>query len=103
MLIEKGARAADLAGERVLITAGATREEIDPVRFISNHSSGRMGFALAEAARARGAEVTGVAGLASAPAPAAISIVRALSAEEMRAAVLKELDGTTVFIAAAAV
>jgi phosphopantothenoylcysteine decarboxylase / phosphopantothenate---cysteine ligase len=99
----RGEREADLAGERVLITAGATREEIDPVRFISNHSSGRMGFALAEAARARGAEVTVVAGATSACAPAGIRVVRALSAEEMRAAVLKELSGTTVFIAAAAV
>jgi phosphopantothenoylcysteine decarboxylase/phosphopantothenate--cysteine ligase len=62
-----------------------------------------MGFALAEAARARGAEVTVVAGVTSAPAPAGINIVRALSAEEMRAAVLKELEGATVFIAAAAV
>jgi phosphopantothenoylcysteine decarboxylase/phosphopantothenate--cysteine ligase len=66
MLREKVARTGDLTGERVLITAGGTREEIDPVRFISNHSSGRMGFALAEAARARGAEVTIVAGSTSA-------------------------------------
>ncbi|MBC7929538.1 MAG: bifunctional phosphopantothenoylcysteine decarboxylase/phosphopantothenate--cysteine ligase CoaBC, partial [Rubrivivax sp.] len=66
LLKERQARARDLAGERVLITSGATREEIDPVRFISNHSSGRMGFALAEAARARGAEVTVVAGATSA-------------------------------------
>ena len=56
----------DLAGERVLITTGATREELDPVRFISNRSSGRMGFAIAEAARDRGAEVTTVAGITTA-------------------------------------
>ncbi len=93
----------DLAGERVLITAGATREEIDPVRFLSNRSSGRMGFALAEAARARGAEVTVVAGETTANIPTDVGIVRATSAEEMRAAVLKELDAATVFIAAAAV
>jgi phosphopantothenoylcysteine decarboxylase / phosphopantothenate---cysteine ligase len=103
ILRERAARSADLAGERVLITAGATREEIDPVRFISNYSSGRMGFALAEAARARGAEVTVVAGTVSAPAPAGVRVVRALSAEEMRAAVMRELGGATVFIAAAAV
>jgi phosphopantothenoylcysteine decarboxylase/phosphopantothenate--cysteine ligase len=93
----------DLAGERVLITAGATREELDPVRFLSNRSSGRMGFALAEAARARGADVTIVAGVTNALAPANVKLVRALSAEEMRDAVMKEITGATVFIAAAAV
>jgi phosphopantothenoylcysteine decarboxylase/phosphopantothenate--cysteine ligase len=103
ILRERDGRAGDLAGERVLITAGATREEIDPVRFISNHSSGRMGFALAEAARARGAEVTVVAGVTSASAPARVRLLRARSAEEMRDAVMRELDGATVFIAAAAV
>jgi phosphopantothenoylcysteine decarboxylase / phosphopantothenate---cysteine ligase len=103
MLRERAARASDLAGERVLITAGGTREEIDPVRFISNHSSGRMGFALAEAARARGAEVTVVAGSTSAEAPAGVRVVRAMSAAEMRDAVAREVESSTVFIAAAAV
>ena len=93
----------DLSGERLLITAGATREAIDPVRFLSNRSSGRMGFALAEAARLRGAEVTIVAGATSAPAPAGIRLVRALSAEEMRAAVMNEIAAATIFIASAAV
>ncbi len=93
----------DLQGEHVLITAGATREEIDPVRFLSNRSSGRMGFALAEAARSRGAEVTVIAGDTSAPVPANTRLVRAVSAEEMRAEVLKEIDAATVFIAAAAI
>jgi phosphopantothenoylcysteine decarboxylase/phosphopantothenate--cysteine ligase len=93
----------DMTGERVLITAGATREEIDPVRFLSNRSSGRMGFALAEAAHARGAEVTVVAGATSAEPPANVKLVRALSAEEMRVAVMKEISGATLFIAAAAV
>jgi phosphopantothenoylcysteine decarboxylase/phosphopantothenate--cysteine ligase len=93
----------DMAGERVLITAGATREELDPVRFLSNRSSGRMGFALAQAAQARGALVTVVAGVTNAEPPANIKLVRALSAEEMRAAVMKEISGATVFIAAAAV
>jgi phosphopantothenoylcysteine decarboxylase/phosphopantothenate--cysteine ligase len=89
--------------ERILITAGATREEIDPVRFLSNRSSGRMGFALAEAARARGAKVTVVAGATSAQPPAAVELLRAVSAEEMREAVMREVAGATVFIAAAAV
>jgi len=93
----------DMTGERVLITAGATREELDPVRFLSNRSSGRMGFALAEAARARGAGVTIIAGATSAEPPANVQLVRALSAEEMRDAVLKEISNATVFIAAAAV
>ena len=104
MLREGAARRThDLAGEKVLITAGATREEIDPVRFLSNRSSGRMGFALAEAARARGAEVVVVAGSTSAEPPAGVTLVRALSAEEMRAAVMRELANASVFIGAAAV
>ncbi len=93
----------DLTGEHVLITAGATREEIDPVRFLSNRSSGRMGFALAEAARARGAEVIVVAGATSAQPPANVELLRATSAEEMREAVMKEISDATIFIAAAAV
>ncbi len=94
----------DLAGERLLITAGATREEIDPVRFLSNRSSGRMGFAVAEAARARGAEVTVVAGATTAAAlPAHVRVINALSAAEMHAAVNHELKDATVFIGAAAV
>lgn len=93
----------DLAGERILITAGATREDLDPVRFLSNRSSGRMGFALAEAARARGAEVTVVAGATSAEAPAQVKLIHALSAAEMRDAVMREISNTTIFIAAAAV
>ena len=103
MLRSSAARAQDLAGEHVLITAGATREEIDPVRFISNHSSGRMGFAVAEAALSRGAEVTVVAGATTARPPAGARTVRAFSAEEMRDAVMREVENATVFIAAAAV
>lgn len=103
MLRQSAGRSKDLAGERVLITAGATREEIDPVRFISNHSSGRMGFAVAEAALLRGADVIIVAGATTAPPPAGARTVRAFSAEEMRDAVLREVVGATVFIAAAAV
>ena len=103
MLRESAGRSKDLAGERVLVTVGATREELDPVRFISNHSSGRMGFAVAEAALGRGAEVTIVAGATTATPPAGARTVRAFSAEEMRAAVLREVENATVFIAAAAV
>jgi phosphopantothenoylcysteine decarboxylase/phosphopantothenate--cysteine ligase len=93
----------DLAEEHVLITVGATREAIDPVRFISNNSSGRMGFAIAEAARARGARVTIVAGPTTAPAPANIGLIRVGSAEEMHQAVMQSLADATIFIATAAV
>jgi phosphopantothenoylcysteine decarboxylase/phosphopantothenate--cysteine ligase len=93
----------DLTGERVLITVGGTREAIDPVRYISNHSSGKMGFAVAEAARKRGAEVTVVAGATSVDPPADVRVVRATSARGMHAAVMENLKGTTVFVGAAAV
>jgi phosphopantothenoylcysteine decarboxylase / phosphopantothenate---cysteine ligase len=93
----------DLTGERFLITTGATREEIDPVRFISNRSSGRMGFAIAEAALNRGAEVTVVAGLTTVTPPSGIRIVNALSAAEMAQAVARETANASIFIGAAAV
>jgi len=93
----------DLAGERLLITVGATREEIDPVRFISNRSSGRMGFALAEAAMRRGAEVTLVAGVTTVNPPAGARILQALSAEEMSQVVEQEIAKHSVFIGAAAI
>ena len=96
-------KAKDLSGERFLITVGATREEIDPVRFISNRSSGRMGFALAEAALQRGAEVTVVAGVTAVPPPAGARVVQALSAEEMLKAVASEAGKASVFIGAAAI
>ncbi len=92
-----------LSGEHLLITVGGTREAIDPVRFISNHSSGKMGFAVADAAATRGAAVTVVAGVTSAEPPENIKLVRAVSAEEMHAAVMRELPHATVFIGAAAV
>jgi phosphopantothenoylcysteine decarboxylase/phosphopantothenate--cysteine ligase len=94
---------ADLSGERLLITAGATREEIDPVRFISNRSSGKMGFALAEAALKRGADVTVVAGITTATPPAGVRIIKALSAEEMSEVVARETADASVFIGAAAI
>jgi len=96
-------QANDFTGERVLITTGATREEIDPVRFLSNRSSGRMGFALAEAARARGAEVTVVAGTTTAPPPRDARLLHTTSAGKMHEVVMSEIDRATVFIAAAAV
>jgi phosphopantothenoylcysteine decarboxylase/phosphopantothenate--cysteine ligase len=95
--------ARDLAQEHFLITTGATREEIDPVRFISNRSSGKMGFAIAAAALKRGARVTVVAGVTSVSPPAGANVIRVSSAEEMHQAVKKSLDQASVFIAAAAV
>jgi len=92
-----------LAGRRVLITAGPTRERIDPVRFISNRSSGKMGFAVAQAAREAGAGVVLVAGPVSLPVPAGVRRVDVESASEMLAAVLRELPGTDLFISTAAV
>jgi phosphopantothenoylcysteine decarboxylase/phosphopantothenate--cysteine ligase len=95
--------AKDLMGERFLITVGATREEIDPVRFISNRSSGKMGFALAEAALKRGAAVTVVAGVTTVDPPDGVRVVKALSAEEMLKAVASEAGRASVFIGAAAI
>lgn len=96
-------RAEDLSGETIVITAGATREELDPVRFISNYSSGKMGFALASAARRRGAKVALVAGTSAVEPPADVCVVRINSAEEMHGAVMSEIAAATVFIGAAAV
>jgi phosphopantothenoylcysteine decarboxylase/phosphopantothenate--cysteine ligase len=93
----------DLVAEHLLITAGATREPLDPVRFLSNKSSGRMGFAIAKAARERGAQVTLVAGYTSVPAPDAVNVIPISSAEEMHEAVLQRLPEASVFIASAAV
>ena len=93
----------DLAGEDVLITVGATREAIDPVRFLSNNSSGRMGFAIAAAAKRRGANVTVVAGATTAAPPNDTSLIRVNSAAEMHATVMNELSRASVFIGAAAV
>jgi phosphopantothenoylcysteine decarboxylase/phosphopantothenate--cysteine ligase len=93
----------DLTGEHLLLTVGATREAIDPVRFLSNNSSGRMGFAIAEAASRRGARVTVIAGATTAAVPANISMIRAYSAEEMYAAVMTQLSDASIFIGAAAV
>lgn len=95
--------AQDLAGETVLITAGPTREKIDPVRYLSNRSSGRMGYALAEAAIRRGARVLLVSGPTSIQPPAAAEVTRVESAREMRDAVLRLLPQSSIVIKAAAV
>ncbi|HEY5999361.1 MAG TPA: bifunctional phosphopantothenoylcysteine decarboxylase/phosphopantothenate--cysteine ligase CoaBC [bacterium] len=97
-----GARG-DLAGRRVLVTAGPTREALDPVRYLSNRSSGRMGLAIAAAARRRGAEVTLVCGPIALAPPAGARAVPVVTAEEMRAAVRANLDGADVVVMAAAV
>jgi phosphopantothenoylcysteine decarboxylase/phosphopantothenate--cysteine ligase len=97
------ARERDLLGETILITAGGTREAIDPVRFIGNRSSGKMGYALAEAARQRGANVILVSAPTALTPPAACEYVPVTSAAEMSAAVLQHLADATVLIGAAAV
>ena len=93
----------DLLGEHILITVGGTREAIDPVRFISNHSSGKMGFAVAEAAAARGAKVIVVAAATTVDPPSNVTVIPATSANDMYSAVVKELPSATVFVGAAAV
>jgi phosphopantothenoylcysteine decarboxylase/phosphopantothenate--cysteine ligase len=89
--------------ETVLITAGPTQEPLDPVRFISNRSSGKMGYALAEAAVARGAEVILVAGPVDLPDPPGVTVVHVQTAVEMRAAVMANLAKSTIIVKAAAV
>ena len=93
----------DLQNEKILITTGGTREEIDPVRFISNYSSGKMGFAVAEMAANRGADVTVIAGATSVEPPKNVNVIRAISADAMHQAVLANLSNATVYIGAAAV
>jgi len=92
-----------LAGRKVLVTAGPTRERIDPVRFITNRSSGKMGYAVAEAARDAGAEVVIVSGPVNVPTPAGVRRIDVETAEQMLNAVRDQLPGTDIFIAAAAV
>ncbi|MBE6902786.1 MAG: bifunctional phosphopantothenoylcysteine decarboxylase/phosphopantothenate--cysteine ligase CoaBC [Ruminococcaceae bacterium] len=93
----------DMVGRKVLVTAGATRESIDPVRFITNHSSGRMGFAMAEAAMLRGAEVTLVAAHADVQPPMFVDVVNVVSAEDMFNAVTQRAADCDIIIKAAAV
>ncbi len=102
-VMETLSSAHDLTGETVLITAGPTREPIDPVRFISNRSSGKMGYALAEAALRRGARVILVSGPTALNAPAGAELIQVETADQMRQAVLSQADAATVIIKAAAV
>ena len=92
-----------LAGHKVLITAGPTFEALDPVRGLTNHSSGKMGFAIAAAARAAGAQVTLVAGPVHLPTPRGVPRINVQSARDMLAAVQSALEDVSIFIAAAAV
>ena len=98
-LLESGS---SLAGKKVVVTAGATREPIDPVRFISNHSSGKMGVAIARAAWRRGADVTLIAGHVDVPLPGELTTVKAETVEEMSKCVAKALPSADVLVMAAA-
>lgn len=92
-----------LLGKRVLVTAGPTREDLDPVRFISNRSSGRMGYAVAEAARDAGADVFLVSGPVNLAAPLGVQLIPAYSAQQMLDAVMAKIQDCDIFISAAAV
>jgi phosphopantothenoylcysteine decarboxylase/phosphopantothenate--cysteine ligase len=92
-----------LKGRKVLITAGPTRERIDPVRFISNRSSGKMGYAIAQAARDRGADVVLVSGPVNLSAPPGVKRISVECAQQMHDAVMAEISGTDIFIGTAAV
>jgi phosphopantothenoylcysteine decarboxylase / phosphopantothenate---cysteine ligase len=93
----------DLAGESILITAGPTQEALDPIRYISNRSSGKMGYALAEAAARRGAHVTLISGPVNLPPPNSVNLISVRTAQEMRQAVLANLENATIIIKSAAV
>jgi phosphopantothenoylcysteine decarboxylase/phosphopantothenate--cysteine ligase len=93
----------DLAGETVLVTAGPTREPIDPVRYIGNRSSGKMGYALAEAALRRGARVILISGPTALKPPSSAEVIQVKTAQQMRDAVMAHFDGATIVIKAAAV
>jgi len=99
-VLEKGG---DLAGKHIVVTAGGTQEPIDPVRYISNRSSGKMGYALAEAARDRGAKVTLVTAPTSLPEPAGVDVIKVNTAQEMRQAVEKVTPQADALVMAAAV
>lgn len=93
----------DLAGEVVLVTAGGTREALDPVRYLGNRSSGKMGYAIAEAAQARGARVVLVSGPTALYPPARVEMVKVTTADEMREAVMERMGEATMIVKAAAV
>ena len=96
-------RSKDLAGEHIVVTAGPSREPLDPVRYLSNRSSGKMGYALARAAARRGARVTLVSGPTALAPPTGVRTVPVVTAEEMRGAVLAEFESATAVFMAAAV
>jgi len=96
-------RPSDLSSETILITAGPTREEIDPVRYLSNYSSGKMGYAIARAAAARGAKVVLISGPTALDSPRGVETIHVVSAEQMNGAVLDRAREATVVIKAAAV
>jgi phosphopantothenoylcysteine decarboxylase / phosphopantothenate---cysteine ligase len=100
---ETFARGHDLAGVRVLVTAGGTQEPVDPVRYVSNRSSGKMGFAIAREAAARGAAVTLVSAPVALPDPDRVDVVKVKTAQQMRDAVVERFDGVDVVVKAAAV
>lgn len=102
-VVQQGRPKQDLAGETVLLTAGPTQEPLDPVRYISNRSSGKMGYALAEAAAARGARVILVSGPVHLPAPHGVELVNVRTALEMRDKVMEHLPAASIVIKAAAV
>ena len=93
----------DLEGLKVLVTAGPTQEAIDPVRYITNHSSGKMGYALARAARMRGAEVVLVSGQTALTAPAGVTVINVRSSQEMHDAVMEHAESSDMIFKAAAV
>ena len=94
-ILRRGAQPPDLAGRHVVVTAGGTREPIDPVRFIGNRSSGKQGYALARAAAARGAQVTLIAANVALPDPAGADVVRVETTEELRQATVRRLTVPT--------
>ncbi len=102
-ILKEIAHEKDMAGKKVLITAGATREAIDPVRFITNRSTGKMGYALAKNAMRRGADVTLVTGIAEVEPPEFVNVVRVESAADMLDAVLEYFDSADIIVKAAAV
>lgn len=93
----------DLTGENILVTAGPTREYIDPIRYISNRSSGKMGYAIAKIARRRGADVTLISGPVSVKPPTGVEVINVETAREMHAAVMDNISMSSIFIMAAAV
>lgn len=101
LAVSAGAR--PLAGKTVLVTAGPTREPIDPVRYITNRSSGKMGYAIAAAAATQGAKVVLISGPVALADPAGVEVIRVSTAAEMHAATHDQIDGADIFVAAAAV